>query len=958
MSVQQRSVVRGRIGRGVTAMAAAALVLLGAARVAAQGTSPVILNDFEDGTTQSWIPRGGGVVLATTTEAAHGGTQSLKTTGRTAGFHGPSLNLLGRLTRGSTYQITVWVRLVAGQSPDTLKVTMQRTPTGGSNAFDQIAASATNGVTDAAWVMLQGQYSFATDVTGLLLYVEAAGATTAYDIDDFSVLLVSSAGCGAQPDTSGIHSTFEDGTAQHWTPRIGEELLTVTTADQHSGSFSLLTTGRQHAFSGPSLNAAGKLCNGSQYRVSVWARLAPGEASTQLRVSLQRSLAGTTSFNTLVGNTTVTANAWVQLSATVDFAFNYDTLSIYVESASGLASFSIDDFDVTFVPPVQIETDLAPVAETFAGLFPIGAAVSLADLSGPHAQLLARHFNSITSENDMKWDATEPTEGAFTFTNSDPQVAFAKAHAMLVRGHTLLWHSQVPAWVFLDANGNAMTPTPDNKALLLQRLINHIRGVVSHFGGDISAWDVVNEVIDPAQPDGFRRSPWFTITGTDFIDTAFLTARELAPHAKLFINDFNTTQEPKRTFLYNLVRDLQARGIPIDGVGHQMHSNIQFPSPQSVLDTITLFAGLGLENQITELDISIYTNSSDAFTDYASIPQERLVQQAYLYRDFFQAFRQLQTQGQTGQAGPITSVTFWGKADAHTWLTSATRVDAPLLFDLRLQHKLAYLGVVDPLKLPGANLETSISADAGTVTSGHAVAYAIAVMNHGPDAAAAVSLVDTIPAGLTFQSLTAPAGWSCTTPAVGDAGQIACTAASLDANAPAQFTLTLAAACAAPDGATITNRATAGSSSRNPNPTPLTTATANVLIANPPPVMTAPSVDHPFLAPASRQMVTETLTYTATATCGTALVPAIAVTSNQPGAVPPPSPDADWMVLDPHHVLLRAVNDPFRRTGREPAPPPQARIYTITLTATDAAGSTVTNAVQVTVSRPPTGGTP
>jgi endo-1,4-beta-xylanase len=932
----------------LTLLAVALLLLLSASPLRAQGTTPVILNDFEDGTAQSWVPRGGGVVLTNTTEAAHGGARSLKTTGRTAGFHGPSRDMLGTLARGSTYLITVWVRLVAGQPADTLKVTMQRTPTGGSNAFDQVAVSATNGVTDAAWVMLQGQYTFSTDVTGLLLYVEAAGTTSSYDIDDFSVLLLGSAGCGPTPDTTGIHSNFEDGTRQGWGPRIGDEVLTVTTADAHGGSFSLLTTGRTSAFRGPSINAAGKLCNGSQYRVSVWARLAPGEANTQLRVSLQRSLAGTTNFNTLVGNTTVTANAWVQLAATVDFAFNYDTLSIYVESASGTASFYIDDFDVTFVPPVQIETDIASVAETYASLFPIGAAVFAGDLAGPHAQLLAKHYSSITSENDMKWDATEPNPGAFTFTNSDPQVAFARSHQMRVRGHTLVWHSQIPAWVFLDANGSPMTPTPDNKALLLQRLANHIRGVVSHFGDDIYAWDVVNEVIDPAQADGFRRSPWFTITGTDFIDTAFLTAHEVAPHAKLFINDFNTTQEPKRTFLYNLVRDLQARGIPIDGVGHQLHSNIQFPSSQSVADTITLFAGLGLENQITELDISIYTNSSEAFTDYASIPAERLVQQAYLYRDFFQVFRQLQ------ESGHITSVTFWGKADAHTWLTSSTRVDAPLLFDTRLQHKLAYLGVVDPLKLPGANLETTMTADASTVLSGHAVSFAIDVTNHGPDAAASPSLADTVPAGMTFQSLTAPAGWTCTTPTVGQAGAIACTSATpLDANATAHFALTLVAACEAADGAAITNVATAASTSRNPNPTPLTRASAIVHVSNPPPTITGTAVDQPYIWPASRQMVTETLAYTATATCGSALVPGITVTANQPGAVAPPDPDADWVVLDAHHVMLRAVNDPFRRTGRVPPPPVQGRIYTITVTATDAAGGSTSSSVQVTVSRPP-----
>jgi len=634
---------------------------------------------------------------------------------------------------------------------------------------------------------------------------------------------VSAAICDDPPNTSGIHTDFEDGAPDGWMPRIGEESLVVTAADQHSGNFSLLVTGRQHTFSGPSIDAAGKMCNGSKYLLSLWAKLAPGEPDTPLRLSLQRTLGGDTNFNALVGNTVVTESQWVHLTATVDFAFDYDTLSLYVESASGTSSFYIDDFDLTFIPPLQIEPDLASVAETLADFFPIGSAVFAGDLSGPHAELLTKHFNSITSENDMKWNATERTEGNFTFTNADAQVSFAKAHQMLVRGHTLVWHSQVPSWVFLDASGNPMTPTPENKALLLLRLTNHVRGVASHFGSDIYVWDVVNEVIDPSQPDGFRRSPWFTITGTDYIDTAFRVAHEAAPAAKLYINDYNTTQEPKRTFLYNLVRSLLDRGIPIDGVGHQMHSNIQFPSPQSVVDTISLFSGLGVENQITELDMSVYTNGGEAFPDYASIPIDRLIQQGYLYRDFFQAFRQLK--------GQITSVTFWGKADDHTWLSAPERVDAPLLFDPWLQHKFAYLGVVDPLKLPGADISTTMRADPTNGSSGQMVSYAIAITNNGPDPAATPSLVDTIPEHTVFRSMTAPAGWTCATPAVGSPGQVTCTAGSLDVGAPAEFTVTLSVVCSTPDSTTILNSATASSRSRNPNPFPTNTASARVWVA-------------------------------------------------------------------------------------------------------------------------------
>src|SRR5262249_4592544 len=154
-------------------------------RAAIAQTGSVIQNDFEDGTLQGWIPRGGGVVLTNTTEAAQAGARSLKTTGRSQGFHGPSLNILPTLTQGATYQVTVSVRLVAGQAPTTLRVTVQRTPSGGSNQFDTVVSSANNGVTDAAWVTLTGLYSYTTDVAGLLLYVEATSATAAYYIDSF-----------------------------------------------------------------------------------------------------------------------------------------------------------------------------------------------------------------------------------------------------------------------------------------------------------------------------------------------------------------------------------------------------------------------------------------------------------------------------------------------------------------------------------------------------------------------------------------------------------------------------------------------------------------------------------------------------------------------------------------------------------------------------------------------------
>ena len=693
----------------------------------AAAAQTVVQHGWEDGTLQGWSPFGGGVALTNASGIARTGNHSLLTTGRTAGFNGPSLELLPFLAGGTPYQITAFVRLAASEPATQVRMTVRRTPTSGGTQFDTVSGNVT--VTDGGWAMVQGFYSFGGSVSGLLLYIESTSATASYYVDDFTIAVASAVGCSDPPDTSGIHSDFETGTTQGWGPRIGRETVAVTTADAHGGAYSVLTTGRQAAFDGVAINAAGKLCNGSRYRISVWVKLAPGQPDSQIRVSLQRTFAGATTFHTVIGNTPVTANEWVRLRTTYDFVLNYQSLSLYVESAGGTASFYIDDVDVTFVPPPVAERDIPSVHEAFAGLFEVGAAVWQGDLSGEHAFLLSKHFNSITSENDMKWGTLQPVEGTFNFANADAQVAFAKSRNRSIRGHTLVWHSQNPAWLFTDRNGMPMTPTEENRALLLERLDTHIRTVLLHFGTDVYAWDVVNEVIDPSQPDGFRRSPWFLITGTEYIERAFRTAREAAPHARLYINDFSTTDEPKRTFLLRLVQDLRSRGVPIDGIGHQMHNNVEYPSAAAIIETINQFAALGIDNQITELDVSIYSNTfPQPFTAYEDIPLDRFVKQAFKYRDFFQAFRYL--------ADRISSVTLWGQADDHTWLTSSARVNAPLLFDTDLKHKLAYTAVMDPSQLPGSGSTASFSGAYVVTAAQHAgrrtAATTFALSNSGP----------------------------------------------------------------------------------------------------------------------------------------------------------------------------------------------------------------------------------
>ncbi len=288
----------------------------------------------------------------------------------------------------------------------------------------------------------------------------------------------------------------------------------------------------------------------------------------------------------------MTADQWVRLRATYDFVFNYTSLTLYVESSSGTASFYIDDFDLTFVPPPVAERDIASVHETLAPYFPIGAAVWQGDLAGEHAFLLKKHFNSITSENDMKWSSLQPTEGNFTFAAADAQVALAKANgcrSAVTRSSgttrcrpgsstTRAAPADADAGEQGPAAAAAGEPHPRRGRSLQERRLRLGRGQ----RGDRSG-----------QADGFRRSPWYNITGTDYIDRAFQVAHEVAPDAKLYVNDFSTTDPAKRTFLLNLIAGLQSRGVPVDGIGHQMHNNVDFPSAEAVLETVNRFAALG-----------------------------------------------------------------------------------------------------------------------------------------------------------------------------------------------------------------------------------------------------------------------------------------------------------------------------------------------------------------------------
>ncbi|TYB66088.1 1,4-beta-xylanase [Nonomuraea sp. PA05] len=635
--------------------------------------------DFEDGTAQGWGPRGGGVTVTVTPDAARTGSGGLAVSGRTATWHGASIT--GPFVRGVGYTVTAYARLVAGQPASTIAMTVQRTPTGGETTYERVAAAT---VTDGEWVRLSGSYLFTAESSDVQLYVESSDATSQYLLDD---IVLSPLG---DPTREPITSDFEDGTAQDWSPRAAAVLENGATA--HAGTRGLTVTGRSATWDGPALNVLGRMAKGDKYALSAWVRLGPDTASGRLGLSIERRTGGTPSYERIVAPKDVPAGEWVQLSGTYTLAYDVEFLSLYIESDTGTFPFHLDDFTMTYVEPKPVQTDIPSVKDKVP--FTMGSALTRPDTLGVHGELLARHFNGATPGNELKWDATEPREGEFTFTDGDYLVDFATGHGMTVRGHTLVWHSQTPDWVFEGAT----------KEVLLQRLERHVRTLVTRYKGRIAVWDVVNEVVDENQPDGLRRSKWYEIAGLDFIRTAFRVAHEADPDAKLFINDYNTEFPRKREALYKLVEQLKSEGVPIHGVGHQLHLNIEHPAASEVEATIERFATLGLDQQVTELDVSIYT---DFVSTYDTIPPELLVQQGHRYKELFDVFRR--------QAARLSSVTVWGESDDVSWLRSwpIPRLNAPLLFDDDLQAKPAYWGVVDPSKL--APLVRKLEAPAAAV---------------------------------------------------------------------------------------------------------------------------------------------------------------------------------------------------------------------------------------------------
>lgn len=689
------------------------------------GGTPVATYTFADGGLDGWTPFGSATLTNVAPPVADpsGDGHSLLVTNRTAAYMGPGLNLLGinNLAAGAVYQISAYVLLSAPDSSNpTVTLSTQTADCATTGAYSNIATS--GALSSAAWTKVQGTFSFSDlpgPPTSLLLYLQPSSATDSFYVDDVVISELAPAPPNpSQQDNTGISSTFEDGGLDGWSSRSGSSTVTNSTAAAHSGTHSLLTTGRTANWDGPVINVSNKMYSGSQYNISGWVMLAPTDGSSHvLNISMQTTLNGNASYPSVTGYPGVTIpadGAWHQISVTgYTMANSYDSGAalLYFQtvpsSGNDLVSFYIDDFQLNYVAPPTIQTDIPSIYKTLSHYFPVGTAIDLTDLSGPHAQLLEKHFDSITSGNDMKWSSVEATKGSFTFTNADAEVGLAVCNNIRIRGHNLVWATgaQTPSYATGDG-----TNSPANQAVVTANIQEHIQNEVQHFGSKVYAWDVVNEPLDPTQSDCLAHGPFYQVLGKSYIDIALKAARQYAPAGtKLFINDYSTTDANRLACLVSLVRDLRQRGIPLDGVGHEMHNHIDNPTVEAMGNAIDAMAERfpGLEQQVTELDLSVY-KAGDNTSNYGnSIPPAVLAEQGWLYKQYFDLFRHLR--------GKLSAVTIWGMADDDTWLDSfpVVRTDYPLPFDTGLQAKPAYWGIVDPTHLPGYGLRFSISGQTG-----------------------------------------------------------------------------------------------------------------------------------------------------------------------------------------------------------------------------------------------------
>ena len=310
----------------------------------------------------------------------------------------------------------------------------------------------------------------------------------------------------------------------------------------------------------------------------------------------------------------------------------------------------------------------------------IGTAVSAKNLreDKKYQEIILREFNVITPENAMKFWATHPALNKYNFTNADEIVEFAQKNNLMIRGHTLVWDHNLPDWLTKSGYG---------KEEITKILKDHIQTVITRYSGKLIAWDVVNEPIHDGK-FGLKNF-WYETIGPEYLELSFRWAKEADPKAKLFLNEWGAEEiNSKSDVIYFLIKNLLQKGVPIEGIGFQMHRGIgdpkimhEIPDLVSMKNNFQRFADLGLEIQITEMDIQTY--------GYQGNHEQILKAQAKAYEDIVKTVIKIPN---------VKALIFWGILDKYSWIpASFNHPDFAHIFDNDYLPKPAYNAVVNAL---------------------------------------------------------------------------------------------------------------------------------------------------------------------------------------------------------------------------------------------------------------------
>ena len=659
-----------------------------------------LMNDTFESGYGAW--KGVGSSLSLSTEQAHSGGTSLYCYDRTANWGAPRCSLTGIVAAGQSYEISASA-MFEGSGQQNMAIKMIYTDTSGTDHYEQVAAAQ---ATAGQWVEMKGNYTIPSGATGMILYVEMPNANTdqTYYIDD---VVIKGEKTEIKLDDK-FESDFEDGT-QRWNGR-GSATAERSTTYAHSGNASLYVSGRTQLWNGSTRSVADIMEAGGYYKVGTYV-LYDGDqySDTQkFSINLQYDYNGKENYYT-IATETAKKGEWQYVGSEFTAPEGATNFYIYVQTGytsapkeQDLMNFYMDDAVGERLPDPTIQDDIASLKDAYSDYFKIGCACTGSEFAqGATKDLIKKHYNSLTLGNELKPDSVldqalsqkyvaetgDDTMPQISLNEADEMLKFAGENKIPVRGHVLVWHSQTPDWFFkenFDPNGAWVS-----KDKMTKRLENYIKTVMETLKKDYPdvefyAWDVVNEAASDAgtirdagsnnEVDG--QSAWVKVYGDQsYIPLAFEFAKKYAPAGcKLFYNDYNEYSPNKQAYIISdILKPLVEKDL-IDGVGMQSHISMSYPTIDLYKSAMQQYADLGLEIQVTELDVSEKSN------EYAN--QLALAQR---YQDVFKMYKEMKDSGVN-----LSAVVLWGITDSTSWIGGY-----PLLFDKDYQAKPSYYAVID-----------------------------------------------------------------------------------------------------------------------------------------------------------------------------------------------------------------------------------------------------------------------